>query len=113
MSPKILASALAALAFASPASAQTATPRVDQRQANQEWRIDQGVQSGELNPREAARLDQGQAKVEKIEEKAKADGTVTKKEKGVLHHAQEKQSKRIWRQKHDRQSVPPASGSGG
>ena len=106
MNPRILASAIAALAFALPAAAQTATPRVDQRQANQERRIDQGVQSGQLNATEAARLDKGQAKVEKMEEKAKADGTVTKKEKGVLHHAQEKQGKRIYRQKHDRQTRP-------
>ena len=62
MSPKILASAVAALAFALPAAAQTATPRVDQRQANQERRIDQGVQSGQLNAKEAARLDKGQDK---------------------------------------------------
>ena len=113
MSPKILASAVAALAFALPAAAQTATPRVDQRQANQERRIDQGVQSGQLNAKEAARLDKGQDKVEKMEDKAKADGVVTKKEKGALHHAQDKQSKRIHRQKHDKQVAPPANGSGG
>ena len=113
MNPRILASTLAALAFALPAAAQTATPRVDQRQANQERRIDQGVQAGQLNAKETARLDKGQDKVEKIEENAKADGTVTKKEKGALHHAQEKQGKRIWRQKHDKQVAPPANGSGG
>lgn len=107
-----LAVTVLAAALASPAFAQS-TPRIDQRQANQEKRIDQGVASGELNKREAARLEKGQARVNRMENKAKADGVVTKKEKGALHHAQDKQSKRIHRQKHDKQVAPPANGSGG
>lgn len=113
MNARILAAAVAALAFALPAAAQTATPRVDQREANQQKRIDQGVQSGQLTPKEAARLEKGQAKVEKMEEKAKADGKVTKKERAALHHAQDKQSRHIAKQKHDKQKVAPANGSGG
>jgi hypothetical protein len=113
MKARILAAAVAALAFALPAAAQTATPRVDQREANQQKRIDQGVQSGQLTPKEAARLEKGQAKVEKMEEKAKADGKVTKKERAALHHAQDKQSRHIAKQKHDKQKVAPANGSGG
>ena len=110
---RILIAAILFTAIALPAAAQTGTPGVDRRQYNQERRIDQGVQSGQLNAKETARLDKGQDKVEKIEENAKADGTVTKKEKGALHHAQEKQGKRIYRQKHDKQVAPPANGSGG
>ncbi len=113
MYPRILAATLAALSISLPAAAQTATPRVDQREANQQQRIDQGVQSGELNAKEAARLDKGEAKVERMEEKAKADGQVTKKERGVLHHAQDKQSRRIAKQKHDRQKAAPAAHSPG
>ena len=113
MKARILAAAVAALAFALPTAAQTATPRVDQREANQQKRIDQGVQSGQLTPKETARLEKGQAKVEKMEEKAKADGKVTKKERAALHHAQDKQSRHIAKQKHDKQKVAPANGSGG
>jgi hypothetical protein len=36
------------------AYAQTATPNLDKRQANQEKRIEQGVKSGELTKKEAA-----------------------------------------------------------
>ena len=36
--------------------AQAETPVIDQRQANQDRRIDQGVASGQLNEREANRL---------------------------------------------------------
>ena len=90
-------------AFALPVLAQTATPRVDQRQANQQQRIDQGVASGELTGKEAARLEKGQEHVQKVEDKVKADGTVTPKERARLHQAQDNQSRKIARQKHDRQ----------
>lgn len=85
------------------AFAQAYTPRVDQRQANQDRRIDQGVQSGALNAREASRLDAGQDRVERIEDRAKADGVVGRRERAKLHAAQNVQSRRIWKQKHDRQ----------
>ena len=103
MSPKFHFAAAVAAALALPALAQTNTPRADQRQANQEKRIEQGVQSGQLNAREAARLGKGQAKVQKVEDRAKADGKVTRKERAALHHAQDKQSRHIAKQKHDRQ----------
>ncbi len=86
-----------------PVLAQTSTPRIDQRQANQQQRIDQGTQSGALTDREAARLEKGQANVQKMEDKAAADGKVTAKEKVRIEKAQDRQSKRIARQKHDRQ----------
>ncbi|MBP6494047.1 MAG: hypothetical protein KA287_07420, partial [Rhodoferax sp.] len=78
--------ATAALALSGVAFAQTtvivpkdptATPRVDQHQANQEKRIDQGTASGALTPAEAARLEAGQAKNDAAEARMKADGTVT------------------------------------
>lgn len=85
------------------AFAQTATPRVDQRQLNQERRIEQGVDSGALTAREANRLEAGQDRVERVEDRAKADGVVTRRERVRLHQAQDVQSGRIARQKHDRQ----------
>lgn len=78
--------------------------RVDRRQERQEQRIDKGVQSGALTPREARRVQAGQRHVGKLETRTQADGTVTAKEKARLEHAQDVQSKRIYRQKHDAQS---------
>jgi len=96
--------AIAGLAFA--ASAQTtSTPRIDKRQANQERRIEQGERSGALNQKEAARLEKGQARVQKMEDKATADGKVTKKERRRIEHAQDQQSRRIYREKHDKQTA--------
>ena len=97
--------ALAALAIVLPtlAFAQANTPGIDQRQANQERRIDQGVASGSLTPREANRLERGQQRVANMENRAKADGVVTRQERARINHAQNVQSERIYEQKHDRQ----------
>lgn len=101
---KTLVAAAAATLIVLPAMAQTtSTPRIDQRQENQQRRIDQGVNSGALNEREAARLQKGQERVQKMEDKAVADGKVTVREKARIEHAQDKQSRHIAREKHDRQ----------
>ena len=107
MNTRIILALLATAAL--PVAAQTATPRVDQRQANQEARIEQGVQSGELTKKETAKLEQGQAKVQKMETKAKADGQVTQKERARLAKAQDKQSRKIYKEKHDKQKQAPAT----
>ena len=98
---------LAAIAaFAIPAIAQTeSTRRVDKRQANQERRIESGQASGALNAKEARRLEKGQARVQKMEDRAAADGKVTAKERARLERAQDKQSRRIYREKHDKQTA--------
>ncbi|MFN4148196.1 MAG: hypothetical protein ACK4E4_01440 [Rhodocyclaceae bacterium] len=88
---------------AMPVLAQTATPGIDQRQMNQERRIDQGIASGQLTAREAARLDRGQERIDAMENRAKWDGVVTARERSRIQHAQNVESRRIYRQKHDRQ----------
>jgi hypothetical protein len=85
------------------AYAQATTPGIDQRQANQERRIDQGITSGQLTEREAARLDKQQNHIDNMENKAKADGVMTKKERARIHAAQDRASRSIARQKHDAQ----------
>jgi hypothetical protein len=99
--------ALGALAqTAASAPSPAATPGIDQRQAHQEKRIDQGVASGQLTRREAHRLDRQQNLIDRAENRAKADGVVTKQERQRLHAAQDTASQRIARQKHDRQQRP-------
>ena len=102
MKTKLLIAAIAT-ALTLPAFAQTATPGIDQRQINQEQRIDQGVASGQLNQRETNRLERGQQRVDNMENRAKSDGVVTARERTRIQHAQNVESKRIYRQKHDRQ----------
>jgi hypothetical protein len=100
-----LLSVLAAGAFAQAAS----TPKVDKRQERQEARIQQGAASGSLTAREQKRLNAQQGRIDKAEDMAKADGTVTKKERAGLHHMENKANRNIRRQKHDRQGA--ASGA--
>jgi hypothetical protein len=102
----ITAVVIATFALPGVSFAQTSsTPRIDQRQAEQQKRIDQGVNSGALNQRETARLEKGQAHVQNMENKAVADGKVTKKERVHIAKAQNKQSKKIYHEKHDRQTA--------
>lgn len=101
---KLLKSTLVALSLSLPLAAfAQSTPNIDQRQENQQRRIDQGVQSGSLTPQEAARLQQGQQRVQTMENNAKADGVVTPGERARIHNAQDTQNRRVARQKHDRQ----------
>jgi len=93
--------AAAGIAVTFGASAQTATPNIDQRQANQQARIEQGKATGTLSKREAARMEAGQAKVQGMKQAAAADGKVTRAERKAIQKEQNKQSRRIHRQKHD------------
>ncbi len=89
------------LALAAPAMADT---RIDQRQANQEQRIEQGIRSGQLTAGEAARLERGQARIERMERRALADGRMDPRERRRIMQAQEVQSRHIYREKHDNQT---------
>jgi hypothetical protein len=91
-------SALSLSAFAT-----TSTPRIDQRQAEQQQRIEQGVRSGQLTRREAGRLQQGQANIQRLEDRAVADGKVTPRESARIERAQDVEDRRISREKHDGQ----------
>ncbi len=103
MKTMALAAGMVMLGMSGMAFAQAETPVIDQRQANQERRIDQGIASGELNQREANRLNTQQEHINKIEDKAKADGVMTKGERARVDRAQDRASRHIAREKHDRQ----------
>jgi len=92
--------AAVALAIATPAMADTI---IDHRQANQQRRIDQGIRSGALTAQEAARLERGQARIERMESRALADGKMTPRERRRIMHALDVQSRHIYHEKHDRQ----------
>lgn len=99
-----IAIAAALVAFTAPGFAQTtSTPRIDKRQERQEQRIEKGATSGQLTAKEQARLEKGQAHVQKVEDKVAADGTVTRNEKARVEKAQDRQSRRIARERHDKQ----------
>ena len=66
------------------------------------------MQSGQLTSREATNREKGQAHVQTMEDKAKADGKVTPKERARLTKAQDKQSLKIYRKKHNARTTTPA-----
>lgn len=68
---------------------------LDQRQTNQEQRIDQGITSGRLNTQ--------QEQVNKMETRAKPDSIMTEKERARIAAAQDRAARHIAREKHDRQ----------
>jgi hypothetical protein len=96
-------SALTIPAFAQVPANPGATPRIEQRLDNQERRIEQGEQSGALTTREAGRMEARQAKTEADLAAAKSDGKVTSAERQHLRREENRNSRAIYRQKHDRQ----------
>ena len=74
---------------------------VKDREENQQDRIAQGVKSGELTKGETARLEKGEAKIEKDREKALSDGKMTPKERKKLNREENKESKKIHTAKHN------------
>ena len=81
----------------------TDTPAIDQRVLNQERRIQEGVNSGQLTEREANRMNGRLDRIENAETQAKADGQVTAKERRRLKRALNHNSKKIYKEKHDQQ----------
>lgn len=107
---KFLAALLAAAA--APAFAQSnAAPGFTERDIRQEQRIEQGLQSGALTTREAARLQREQAHIDQMQARALADGELTAAERARIHAAQNAASRDIYRQKHDAQTGDPSSPS--
>jgi hypothetical protein len=92
---------MAILTFTPIAIAGVATPGVDQRQENQDRRIEQGVKSGQLTNHEANRLEAQQNRIENTEQRMKSDGVVTRVERTRLAHRENKASRNIYRKKHN------------
>ncbi|MFI5247335.1 MAG: hypothetical protein ACHQWV_02140 [Nitrospirales bacterium] len=85
-----------------PNSASSQRMQADvQRNINQQSRIEQGVQSGAVTNKEASNLERGQARVDRKEAKAGANGHVSAGEQARIQKAENKQSNKIYREKHN------------
>jgi uncharacterized membrane protein YebE (DUF533 family) len=96
----VLASGMAAAQAPTAGKDSLATPRIDQRQMNQQARIDKGVAAGKITPTDQARLQAQQNQITANKAAAKADGVVTKAERKALNAQQKQASKDIKRRKH-------------
>lgn len=101
-----------AAALGGVAHAQEAPVNQDvQRNVNQQQRIDNGVKDGQLTTREAARLEQGQAHVDRMEQRDLRNGPLTSQEQAQIQHAENVQSHDIYRDTHNRAGQNPESAS--
>ena len=114
----LLVLAVGGLMFAGSAAAQTATsgagpgvvdpghPRVNevnQREANQQKRIANGINNGSMNAHETANVERREASVQKQEQAdmAKHNGHLTKAEQRQLNRRQDRISRSIYKDKHN------------
>ncbi|MBS1766959.1 MAG: hypothetical protein JST05_06095 [Acidobacteria bacterium] len=105
----LLVGVAGALFAATALVAQTPTQKREahetQRDINQQKRIEQGEKSGQLTPKEAGRLERQEGRIDRAEAKADANGHVSKKEAAHINRMQNRESRRIHRQKHDAQTT--------
>lgn len=85
--------------FAFTAGAQTATPKVKDRQVNQQKRILKGAKNGNVDKKEFVKLERQQKRINRSKRRAKADGKVSGKERVKLHARQNKAGRNIKRAK--------------
>lgn len=76
---------------------------IDARQHREQQRINQGIRSGELTRREARRLETGLARIRIDERFARSDGYISPRERARLNRELNRESRGIYRQKHDGQ----------
>src|SRR5262249_54237408 len=93
----------AVAAFLLVASSAEAAGPIKRRAGHQQDRIAQGVKSGELTPRETARLEHKEAALnQETRDMRKLDGgKLTPKDRALVNQQQDRLSKQIYKQKHD------------
>ena len=79
-------------------------PRVNHRQFNQQARIHEGVQSGQLTRPEARHLEHQEGNIRREERAYKSDGHLSAAERADLHRDLRAANRDIYRQKHDGQT---------
>ncbi|MGA7579459.1 MAG: hypothetical protein WBW52_15045 [Desulfobaccales bacterium] len=89
-----------------PALAQsTNDPGIDAREQRQQSRIQQGIKSSQLRPGEANHLEGQQGRIDATEDRLKADGNLTGRDRARLTRMQNRASRNIYRKKHNNRTV--------
>ena len=102
---RIVVSMMMGALFLGGVSNVLAQNEINQRQRNQQQRIGEGVENGSLTPGETAHLEKQEAAIHhevKTERKANG-GTLTAQERRQVNRQQNRESARIYKQKHDAQ----------
>ena len=106
-----IASVVATLMATSAWAATPAAQEVTQRDINQQVRVEQGLQSGQLTTREAGKLEKDEAHVDKMEARDLKNGALTPKETAQINRAQNRVSNQIYQDKHNAAVGSPNSAS--
>lgn len=93
------------------AFAQNAIDTTVKRDLNQQTRIERGLQDGSVTSREASRLEQEQAHIDRLQARDMKDGKLSPAERAQLRAAQDKASRDIELAKHNGVNENPLSGS--
>lgn len=90
-------------AMAQVAPGSTPGTAIDQREVNQQKRIEQGIQSGQLTGKEAANLEKREASISRQEARMRArdGGELTTHDRKVLNRRLNNTSAAIYRDKHN------------
>ena len=99
---QIAASGVISLGFLTAGALAEDPPNIREREKNQQKRIAEGAQSGELTKKEVKKLEKQEANLHRQIQRADGPG-LTPKERARIRHKQKVQSRRIYRQKHDKQ----------
>lgn len=111
MKTRLISLGMAASAlFGSAAFAQNAV-QDQQRDVNQQQRIEQGLQSGQLSTKEAGQLERGQQQIDRTEAKDLKNGSISPAEQSRLNALQNKESGQIYADKHNAVQGNPNSAS--
>lgn len=84
------------------AQGRCGTPPIGKEQIKQHQRIQHGRHTGQLSRHEAAKLKMEQRHIQQLKDVAKADGRVTRRERAIINHQQDRASASIYRHKHNR-----------
>ena len=109
--------ALGAQAQSAPSSTTTTTPAhrphntatETGRNVDQQKRIEQGLQSGQLSTGEARKLEAGQARIDKTEQRDLRNGTLSASERAQIQRQQNRESHAIHADKHNATKGNPDS----
>src|SRR5215472_5332567 len=87
---------IAASLLTTAAWAQTPAEQDQQRDVNQQQRIEQGLKSGQLSTKEAGSLERQQQHIDKMEANDMKNGAITPAEQARLNAAQNRASNNIY-----------------
>jgi hypothetical protein len=108
---KLTCVALATSVLSTAAWAQTTAEQDQQRDVNQQERVEQGLKSGELSTKEAGSLERDEQHVDRMEANDLKNGSISPAEQARLNAAQNKTSNAIYTDKHNATTGNPNSAS--